>query len=183
MKYPTNAQLVTALQQAVEMHHSYEKVYLGGKRDTLWSGFYAAYVLGRCGNFLPAERVAEELDKVPAGRDWSINGAKALLEVLDSSLESAKAAQEAKSAEEASRPETLYVCPNCFTAADAPGECSVCGHQLYEFKPGEVDDPCRCPVINDRGEVVTHAPLWWLRSVAPELAERMENDRNRNEQK
>jgi len=172
MKYPTNAQLVTALQQAGDLHHSYEQVYLGGKRDVLWSGFYAAYILGHCGSFLPAEKVAEELDKVPASRDWSINAAKALLEVLDNSLETAKAAQE-----------TMYVCPNCFTAADAPGECSDCGHQLYEFRPGDVDDPCRCPVINDQGEIVTHAPLWWLRSVAPELAKRMETDRNRNEQK
>jgi hypothetical protein len=183
MKYPANAQLVTALQQAAELHHSYEQVYLGGKRDTLWSGFYAAYVLGHCGSFLPVERVAEELDKVPASRDWFISAAEALLEVLDSGLESSKSKQGEDPAAVTNRQEVMYVCPNCFTAANAPGECVACGHQLYEFKPGDVDDPCRCPVINDRGEVVTHAPLWWLRSVAPELAERMENDRNRNEQK
>lgn len=183
MKYPTNAQLVTALQKAADLHHSYEQVYLGGKRDALWSGFYAAYVLGRCGSFLPAERVAEELDKVPAGAEWALHAAKALLEVLDSNLESIKARQGKSLGAEENPQEVMYVCPNCFTAADAPGECRACGHQLYEFKPGDVDDPCRCPVVNDRGEVVTHAPLWWLRSVAPELAERMENDRNRNEQK
>jgi hypothetical protein len=183
MKYPTKPQLVTALQQAAELHHSFEQVYLGGKRDTLWSGFYAAYVLGHFGSFLPAERVAKELDKVPVGKDWAISAAQVLLEVLDSSLESSKPAQGENPAAGTSHQEILYVCPNCFAAADAPGECSVCGHQLYEFRPGDVDDPCRCPVVNDRGEVVTHAPLWWLRSVAPELAKRMENDRNRNDQK
>ncbi|MFO7730905.1 MAG: hypothetical protein R6V86_09085 [Spirochaetia bacterium] len=183
MKYPTNAQLVTALQQAAKLHHSYEQVYLSGKRDSLWSGFYAAYILGRCGSFLPAERVAEELDKVPADSEWSISAAKALLEVLDSNLDTAKSAQEESPAAETSRQEIMYVCPNCFAAADLAGKCSVCGHQLYEFRPGDANDPCRCPVVNDRGEVVTHAPLWWLRSVAPELAERMGNDRNRNEKK
>jgi len=183
MKYPTNAQLVTALQKAADLHHSYEQGYLGGKRDTLWSGFYAAYVLGRCGSFLPAERVAEELDKVPVDREWALRAAKTLLEVLDSNLESIKARQEETPGTKTKLQGIMYVCPNCFTAADASGECGVCGHQLYEFKPGDVDDPCRCPVVNDRGEVVTHAPLWWLRSVAPELAERMENDRKRDEQK
>jgi len=172
MKYPTRTQLIAALDRAGELHHAYEKTHLGGSRDEHWSGFYAAYVLGRHGDFQKIESLAEQLERVPVSSNWSQDAAEALLEMAE--------AQEA-TAEQRGQGEIMYVCPHCFTASDSPGKCGVCGYQLHEFRPGDVDDPCRCPVINERGEVVTHAPLWWLRSVAPELAERMEKDRNKNE--
>lgn len=172
MKYPTKSQLIAALSRAGELHHTYKKEHLGGSRDEHWSGFYAAYMIGRYDLFQNIEALTEELEKVPVIANWAQEAAETLLDLSE---------KEGSTAERQGQNEILYVCPHCFTAAEAPGKCAVCGYQLHEFKPGDVDDPCRCPVINERGEVVTHAPLWWLRSVAPELAERMEKDRNKNE--
>ena len=36
--------------------------------------------------------------------------------------------------------EPVYLCPNCYTAGDAPGPCSSCGHQVVECRPGDADD-------------------------------------------
>ncbi len=172
MKYPTKTQLIAALDMAGVLHHSYEEAHLGGKRDQHWAGFYAAYVLGRYGEFQKVAELATQLEKVPVSSNWSQDAA----ETVHARMETQE-----PSADRQRQGEVLYVCPHCFTASDAPGECPVCGYKLFEFRPGDVDDPCRCPVINERGEVVTHAPLWWLRSVAPELAERMEKDKNLHE--
>lgn len=168
MKYPTKSQLITALDRAGELHHSYEKVYLTGERDVHWAGFYAAYMLGRYGDFERAELVAEQLEKTPVSDHWAADAAEAVLQI--------SSGQAASSGGKEQPHEVMYVCPHCFTASDMPGTCAVCGYRLFEFRPGDIDDPCRCPVRNEQGEVVTHAPLWWLRSVAPELAERMEKD-------
>lgn len=68
----------------------------------------------------------------------------------------------------------VYLCPNCFTPADTAGTCRECGTEVVEFCPGGANDMCRRPVINSRGEVCTHVPLWWIRKVAPDLADRLE---------
>jgi hypothetical protein len=68
----------------------------------------------------------------------------------------------------------IYLCPNCFTPADQPGPCAECGTPVEEFCPGGEDDLCRRPVINSRGEICTHVPLWWIRKAAPALAKRLE---------
>ena len=172
MKYPTKSQLITALSQAGELHHAYEKAHLDGNCDQNWSGFYAAYLFGRYGGFHKIGALADQLEKVPVSANWAEDAAESVLELSEA---------EGAGAEQKEGNEVMYVCPHCFTAADEPGKCAVCGYQLHEFRPGDVDDPCRCPVINEHGEVVTHAPLWWLRSVAPELADRMEKDRNKSE--
>jgi hypothetical protein len=75
-------------------------------------------------------------------------------------------------------PRILYLCPNCFTPAEAAGACSECGTPVEEFCPGGEDDLCRRPVINSRGEICTHVPLWWIRRVAPALADRLEAHMN-----
>lgn len=43
--------LERALSAAGAAHHDYEQKTLNGVRDELWPGFYAAYVLGRLGDF------------------------------------------------------------------------------------------------------------------------------------
>lgn len=61
--------------------------------------------------------------------------------------------------------ERLYLCPNCFNAlqAEAMAEpCEVCGHSLIECRPGDTDDPCRKPMMDDDGDLVTRAPMWWV---------------------
>ena len=70
--------------------------------------------------------------------------------------------------------DVLYICPSCFSPAEQAGPCSKCGSEVKEFCPGGESDLCRRPVINSKGELCTHVPLWWVRTVAPELADRLE---------
>jgi hypothetical protein len=77
------------------------------------------------------------------------------------------------------RKDALYICLHCFSVFKSSGTCTVCSSPVHEFHPGDFEDPCRCPVIDERGEVVTHAPLWWLREVEPELAKRIEAGKRR----
>lgn len=48
---PSRDELERALSAAVAAHHDYEHNVLKGIRDAPWSGFYAAYTLGRLGDF------------------------------------------------------------------------------------------------------------------------------------
>jgi hypothetical protein len=68
--------------------------------------------------------------------------------------------------------ENIYLCPNCFTPADASGACLQCGAEVLECKPGDPDDPCRRPLMDSRGRVQTRAPLWWLQRTVTNLIER-----------
>lgn len=68
---PSKSSLEVALADAGHAHHDYETVVLKGVRDELWSGFYAAFVLGRLGGFTSAGRLAQLLEAVPAQPDWS----------------------------------------------------------------------------------------------------------------
>lgn len=70
----------------------------------------------------------------------------------------------------------LYLCPKCFAPAEEAGPCPHCGAEVKEFCPGSAEDACRKPVINEKGEVCTHVPLWWIRAVAPELAKHLEEN-------
>ena len=83
MKYPTKTQLIAALDRAGELHHAYEKAHLGGSRDEHWSGFYAAYVLGRYGDFQKIESLAGQLERVPVSSNWSKDAAETLLETAE----------------------------------------------------------------------------------------------------
>lgn len=61
--------------------------------------------------------------------------------------------------------ERLYLCPNCFNALEAArmsAPCDVCGHSLIECQPGAADDPCRRPLADADGDLLTHAPKWWV---------------------
>ncbi len=71
---------------------------------------------------------------------------------------------------------SFYLCPNCFTPADEAGPCAECGTPVEEFCPGGQEDMCRRPVINSKGDVCTHVPLWWIRRAAPALADRLEKN-------
>ena len=109
MKYPTKAQLIAALARAGELHHSYEKVYLAGERDERWAGFYAAYVLGRYGDFERPELVAEQLEKTPVSENWAADAAEAVLQ--------SGSGRAVSSGDEQAR-EVMYVCPHCFSASE-----------------------------------------------------------------
>ena len=69
-------QLREALAAAGSAHHDYEKNTLGGVRDERWAGWYAAYVLGRLGDFASPSDLAQCLEESPAGDDWSAAAAE-----------------------------------------------------------------------------------------------------------
>ena len=67
---PSHDVLTSTLAAAAAAHEEYERVVLKGVVDANWSGFYAAYVLGRLGDFVPASRLAGLLSEVEDSDDW-----------------------------------------------------------------------------------------------------------------
>ena len=63
--------LVAALAAAGQSHHEYEKNALAGVRDAQWSGYYAAYVLGRLGDFAPPTALAKWLEETGESSHWA----------------------------------------------------------------------------------------------------------------
>ncbi len=82
MSLPSRDNLTKALGHAGSAHHEYEQVTLGGKRDEQWSGFYAAYVLGRVGDFTAPSALSQWLEEVPAGENWEASAASYVLSRL-----------------------------------------------------------------------------------------------------
>lgn len=80
--FPGGDQLQAALEGAAAVHHEYEVESLGGRRDELWPGFYAAYVLGRLGDFAPCSRLSAVLADVD-GEPWAEKAAAAIVAALD----------------------------------------------------------------------------------------------------
>lgn len=70
MDKPSRAELVKALQAAGAAHHDFEVNALRGIHDEQWSGWYAAYVLGRLGDFVTPTILAGWLSAAPASDDW-----------------------------------------------------------------------------------------------------------------
>jgi hypothetical protein len=79
---PEFTDLENALGDAGRAHHDYETAVLDGVRDQLWSGFYAAFVLGRLGPFTTASRLSRLLAEVSAPAGWSAAAARHVLERL-----------------------------------------------------------------------------------------------------
>jgi uncharacterized protein len=63
---PLASAITETLSAAASAHHEYEQTALKGVRDDLWAGFYAAFVLGRLGDFTAASRLAALLEEVDA---------------------------------------------------------------------------------------------------------------------
>ena len=78
----TRNRLSAALQQAGKVHHEYEMVYLQGQHDPVWAGWYAAYVLGRLGDFTTPSRLTRWLEEVTEAEDWSFEAADLVWEKL-----------------------------------------------------------------------------------------------------
>jgi hypothetical protein len=77
------SELISALEGASAAHHEYEEMALGGERDELWAGFYAAYVLGRLGDFMPPTALARVLEAVE-GDPWAEAAADEVIVELSS---------------------------------------------------------------------------------------------------
>lgn len=73
---PLQQDLEDALVAAAAAHHDYERSVLNGERDAMWAGFYAAFVLGRFGDFASASRLAILLAEVGVADDWSAAAAE-----------------------------------------------------------------------------------------------------------
>jgi len=69
-----------ALQQALEAaaasHHEYQTVALNGQLDQHWPAFYAAYALGRLGDFMEPSALAAGLGAVQAEDNWAAAAAE-----------------------------------------------------------------------------------------------------------
>ncbi len=79
---PSVNELATALTAAGSAHHEYETVTLNGIRDEQWAAFYAAFVLGRLGDFALPSALTRWLEEAPAGEDWSASTAEHVLKQL-----------------------------------------------------------------------------------------------------
>ncbi len=83
MMLPSRSALEQARADAGRAHHDYETVVLKGVRDELWPGFYAAFVLGRCGAFTAPSRLSRLLEEVTAPANWSAAAAEHVLKRLE----------------------------------------------------------------------------------------------------
>lgn len=79
---PNHDQLREVLSAAARTHHDYEQGALGGERDTQWSGFYAAYVIGRLGDFTSPSALVGWLEAAPEADDWAGQAATYVLSRL-----------------------------------------------------------------------------------------------------
>ena len=80
----TLTSLQDALSAASECHHDYELNILHGKRDQQWAGWYAAYVLGRLGNFISPTTLTNWLEEAPNEENWSAQASEYILSNLNS---------------------------------------------------------------------------------------------------
>lgn len=80
---PTHRQLVAALYSAQKAHHEFESNFLGGKRHIQWAGWYAAYVLGRLGDFSTPTLMTHWLEDVLAEEHWAKNAADYILRQIE----------------------------------------------------------------------------------------------------
>ena len=83
MAIPTQEQLAQALSEAGSAHHDYESDYLKGVRDEQWPGFYAAFALGRVGQFTSTTELTRWLEEAPGGDDWARSAAEYVLSKMD----------------------------------------------------------------------------------------------------
>ena len=82
--FPSKSSLRDALAAAVPLHDDYERTILMGVVDERWAGFYAAYIIGRLGEFASPGRVAGLLEEVADQDDWPAVAAAHLLTKLRS---------------------------------------------------------------------------------------------------
>ncbi len=81
---PSRDALADAFAAADVAHDEYERVVLKGVADNQWPGFFAAYVLGRLGEFASASRLATLIEEVDGASDWPAVAAEHVLMKLRS---------------------------------------------------------------------------------------------------
>ena len=82
---PSQEELVAALASAGAAHHDYESRFLGGEPDEQWPGWYAAYVLGRLGDFTSPTVLSSWLESVPSEGEWAHDAASYVVAQIEAS--------------------------------------------------------------------------------------------------
>jgi hypothetical protein len=57
----------------------------------------------------------------------------------------------------------FYLCPYCFEVSEAEGDHH--GHRMIRCDAGEPGDERRRPVIDERGNLKSRAPRWFLEAI------------------
>jgi len=68
---PQIPELVAALKAAGSAHHEYQQTVLNGVFDQQWPMFYAAFVLGRIGDFTTPSALMSWFEETPTNGDWA----------------------------------------------------------------------------------------------------------------
>jgi len=76
---PAIGELTEALKAAGAAHHEYEQTVLNGVRHEEWAAFYAAYVLGRLGDFAQPSTMTKWLTEAPLTQNWAESAAAHIL--------------------------------------------------------------------------------------------------------
>lgn len=79
---PAVEELTEALRAAGSAHHEYEQTVLHGVRHEEWAAFYAAYVLGRLGDFVKPSVLSGLLTEAPLADNWAESAAAHVLTEL-----------------------------------------------------------------------------------------------------
>ena len=79
---PQSSELAAALKAAGSAHHEYEQTVLKGGFDEQWPMFYAAFVLGRIGEFTTPSALTRWLEEVPTGGVWADEAARHVIDRL-----------------------------------------------------------------------------------------------------
>lgn len=82
MSAPSPENLYEVLELAAVAHHNYQTEYLNGKNDDQWPGWYAAYTLGRLGDFITPTLLTRLLETAPMDADWSRSAANHIVHHL-----------------------------------------------------------------------------------------------------
>lgn len=71
-----------ALLAAGRAHHEFQANYLADVRHEQWAGWYAAYVLGRLGDFTSATLLTHWLEQVTDEKSWFKKAAENIIKNL-----------------------------------------------------------------------------------------------------
>lgn len=80
---PEFAELAAALKAAGSAHHEYEQTVLNGVYDQQWPMFYAAFVLGRVGEFAKPSVLDSWLKESPTDGVWADMAARHIVNSLE----------------------------------------------------------------------------------------------------
>ena len=82
---PSEKEIAAALASAGTAHHDYESRFLGGESDQQWPGWYAAYVLGRLGDFTSPTELSSLLESAPSEGEWAHDAASYVVAQIEAS--------------------------------------------------------------------------------------------------